>query len=75
MEQSKKEFFIKAGLINLTLVALIGALMRYKIGFEFPFFNQKNLLHAHSHYALRLILYVQLVCLFRLLSKGMDQFP
>ncbi|MBK9565041.1 MAG: hypothetical protein IPO37_07635 [Saprospiraceae bacterium] len=51
MEQSKKEFFIKAGLINLTLIALIGALMRYKIGFEFPFFNQKNLLHAHSHYA------------------------
>ena len=51
MEQSRKEFFIKAGIINLTLVALIGALMRYKIGFEFPYFNQKYLLHAHSHYA------------------------
>ncbi|MBK8055941.1 MAG: hypothetical protein IPK35_22395 [Saprospiraceae bacterium] len=51
MEQSKKDFFIKAGIINLTIVALVGALMRYKIGFEFPFFSQKNLLHAHSHYA------------------------
>mgnify|MGYP001163327778 CR=1 FL=1 len=51
MEQSRKEFFIKVGIINLTLVALIGAMMRYKIGFEFPYFNQKYLLHAHSHYA------------------------
>jgi hypothetical protein len=25
--------------------------MRYKIGFEFPYFNQKNLQHAHSHFA------------------------
>lgn len=51
MELNKKDFFIKAGIVNLTIVALIGTLMRYKIGFEFPFFNQKNLLHAHSHYA------------------------
>jgi hypothetical protein len=51
MEESRKDFFIKAGIINLTLVALIGALMRYKIGFEFPYLSQKNLLHAHSHFA------------------------
>jgi hypothetical protein len=51
MEESRKDFFIKAGIINLTLVALIGALMRYKIGFEFPHLSQKNLLHAHSHFA------------------------
>ncbi len=25
--------------------------MRYKIGFEFPFFDQKHLQHAHSHFA------------------------
>jgi len=25
--------------------------MRYKIAFEFPFFSQKNLQHAHSHFA------------------------
>lgn len=41
----------KWGLFSLVLVALSGALMRYKIAFDFPFFNQKNLLHAHSHFA------------------------
>ncbi|MBP6757566.1 MAG: hypothetical protein KA210_15595 [Bacteroidia bacterium] len=25
--------------------------MRYKIGFEFPFFDQKHLQHSHSHFA------------------------
>ncbi|MCO5229538.1 MAG: hypothetical protein M9958_00140 [Chitinophagales bacterium] len=39
------------GIFNLSLVALFGALMRYKIAFDFPFFHQKNLLHAHSHFA------------------------
>lgn len=39
------------GLFNLVVVALYGSLMRYKIAFDFPFFNQKNLLHAHSHFA------------------------
>jgi len=32
-------------------VAFLGVLMRYKIGFEFPYFEQKNLQHAHSHFA------------------------
>lgn len=41
----------KWGLFNLIIVALYGSLMRYKIAFDFPFFNQKNLLHAHSHFA------------------------
>jgi hypothetical protein len=39
------------GLFNLAVVALYGMTMRYKIAFDFPFFNQKNLLHAHSHFA------------------------
>lgn len=51
MELLKKDFFIRMSLINLTIVALVGCLMRYKIGFEFPIFSQKNLLHAHSHFA------------------------
>ncbi|MEK8179160.1 hypothetical protein WMW71_02295 [Flavobacterium buctense] len=42
---------MKFSLINLLIVALLGLLMRYKIGFEFPFFNQKNLQHSHSHFA------------------------
>jgi hypothetical protein len=43
--------FVKVGIINLIIVATIGVLMRYKIGFEFPYFDQKHLLHAHSHFA------------------------
>jgi hypothetical protein len=38
-------------LCSLLIVALLGVVMRYKIGFEFPFLNQKNLQHAHSHFA------------------------
>lgn len=45
------KFWLKFSLINLLMVALLGLLMRYKIGFEFPFFNQKNLQHSHSHFA------------------------
>ncbi|AEW85274.1 hypothetical protein HUE46_12790 [Flavobacterium columnare] len=38
-------------IFNLLIVVVLGTLMRYKIAFEFPFFQQKNLLHAHSHFA------------------------
>ncbi len=41
----------KIALINFLLVSFLGVIMRYKIGFEFPFLNQKNLQHAHSHFA------------------------
>lgn len=47
----KIDFWLKFSIVNLFLVALLGALMRYKIGFDFPFFVQKNLLHSHSHFA------------------------
>ena len=43
--------WFRAGLFSLAIVALFGSLMRYKIAFDFPFFNQKILLHAHSHFA------------------------
>ena len=45
--------YSKIALINLSVVALIGVIMRYKIGFDFPFFDQKHLQHAHSHFARR----------------------
>jgi hypothetical protein len=45
------KFWLKFSLINLLIVAIIGLLMRYKIGFEFPYFDQKSLQHAHSHFA------------------------
>lgn len=45
------KFWLKFSLLNLLIVALIGLLMRCKIGFEFPFFDQKHLQHSHSHFA------------------------
>lgn len=45
------QFWLKFSLLNLCIVAALGVLMRYKIGFEFPYFNQKNILHSHSHFA------------------------
>jgi hypothetical protein len=45
------KFWLRISVMNLLIVALLGLLMRYKIGFEFPFFNQKNILHSHSHFA------------------------
>lgn len=38
-------------LYTLFIVACLGALMRYKIAFAFPYFDQKNIQHAHSHFA------------------------
>lgn len=45
------EIWLKISIFNLLLVAILGVIMRYKIGFEFPYFDQKNLQHAHSHFA------------------------
>ncbi len=46
------KFWIRFCLINLLIVALLGVIMRYKIGFEFPIFDQKHLQLAHSNFAL-----------------------
>ncbi|GGC77816.1 hypothetical protein GCM10011508_01560 [Flavobacterium lutivivi] len=45
------KFWLKFSLLNLLIVAFIGLLMRYKIGFEFPYLDQKHLQHSHSHFA------------------------
>ncbi|WP_310560517.1 hypothetical protein [Flavobacterium sp.] len=45
------KFWLKISLLNLCIVAVIGVLMRYKIGFEFPYLDQKHLQHSHSHFA------------------------
>ena len=47
----KEKLWLKISLFNLLIVAALGTIMRYKIGFEFPYFDQKNLQHAHSHFA------------------------
>jgi hypothetical protein len=45
------KFWLKISLLNLCIVAVLGMLMRYKIGFEFPYLDQKHLQHSHSHFA------------------------
>lgn len=44
-------FWLRISLLNLLIVALYGTIMRYKIGFEFPYLDQKHLQHGHSHFA------------------------
>lgn len=44
-------FHTRIALLNLSLLAFIGVLMRLKIAFAFPWLQQKFLLHAHSHFA------------------------
>ena len=51
MFNTKSTFWVRAALINLSIVALVGSLMRYKIGFELPWLDQKFLQEAHSHFA------------------------
>ncbi|WP_152378418.1 hypothetical protein [Flavobacterium haoranii] len=46
-----KQSWIRISLFNLFIVAFLGVLMRYKISFEFPLLHQKNIQHAHSHFA------------------------
>lgn len=46
-----KAFWIGLSLLNLSLVALFGLLMRSKMIFSIPFLNYRNLLSAHSHFA------------------------
>jgi len=49
--QMNKRFWIGLSLVNLAIVALLGWLMRTKMLFPLPFFDYKNILNAHSHFA------------------------
>lgn len=51
MNKYSSNFWTKIVLFNLFIVACLGALMRFKIGFEFPYFDQKKIQYAHSHFA------------------------
>ena len=51
MNKISTKLWVRIALLNFIIVSMIGVLMRYKIGFEFPHFNQKHLLNAHSHFA------------------------
>jgi hypothetical protein len=43
--------WIQVSIFNLLLVSFFGVVLRYKIAFTFPYFNQRYLLHGHSHFA------------------------
>lgn len=43
--------WLRIAFISLLIVALLGVLMRYKIAYSLPFIDQKNVMHAHSHFA------------------------
>jgi len=51
MAKNKATKWITISFISLFIVATLGVIMRYKIAFSFPFLNQKNIQHAHSHFA------------------------
>lgn len=51
MTEETTRRWTRFALLNLSIVAGLGLLMRYKIGFDFPHFMQKYLQHAHSHFA------------------------
>jgi len=48
---SSRTKWLQFSLFNLVLVALLGAILRYKIAFYLPFVDQQHLLHGHSHFA------------------------
>lgn len=43
--------WVRIAFMNLLLVASLGVIMRYKIQYSLPWLDQKNLQHAHSHFA------------------------
>jgi hypothetical protein len=48
---SSRKTWIRISLLNLLIVAFLGAVLRYKINFSLPWIDQKKLLHGHSHFA------------------------
>lgn len=46
-----KALWYKLAVLNLALVAFLGVCLRYNQVYYIPFIDQKNLLHAHSHFA------------------------
>lgn len=51
MKDFNTRYWLRISLFNLLIVAVIGSIMRYKIGFSFPWLQQDFLHHAHSHFA------------------------
>lgn len=71
------QFWTRISLLNLLIVAALGLLMRYKIGFDFPYLEQKHLQFAHYHFAfygwITQTLMVLMVHSLRQASTAIDQ--
>lgn len=74
VEQISIKGWIRIGVLNLLLVAVLGILMRLKFILPIPFLDLKHVQHAHSHFAFAgwvthmLMLFLVLVT-FRLQKK------
>jgi len=63
-------------LASLIFVALLGTIMRYKIGFSLPVFHQKFLQEAHSHFAFAgWLSQILLFLLVRMLRRELPVIP
>jgi len=47
----REKFWINLSILNLSIVALLGVIMRSKIIFNLPIINYSHLLESHSHFA------------------------
>jgi len=75
MKSFHVNFWIRLSLLSLLLVALLGFLMRYKISFEFPLLLQKNVQHAHSHFAFAgWVTQTLMVLLIYILQRSTESF-
>lgn len=43
--------WLSISILNLSFVAALGLILRYKIAYSLPFLDQKHILHSHSHFA------------------------
>lgn len=72
-----KNTWVRIAVINLAIVAVLGTVMRYKIGFALPFLDQKFLQESHSHFAftgwITHTLYFLLVNVFRSNLPSIDE--
>ena len=69
--------WIGIAIINLSIVALIGFVLRSKIIFSIPIVDYKNTLHAHSHFAFSGWVTLALLSLmtYEILPKSIYQKP
>lgn len=66
----------KLAIFNLALVALLGVMLRYNQLYYIPFIEQRNLQHAHSHFAFAgWIGFLLNVLVIDKLLKGFDTHP